>query len=128
MRPALRLTLVAVAALIVAVVIWRVSARPPTQAPQDRGPQVPLALVHEGTVEATIALVGRVGSPAGTQTKLGFPLSGSVQRVDVSLGERVEAGAALAHLDATPYALAAQQAQAEASAARAASAAASVDR
>ena len=124
----MRLVLVAAVALIVAVVLWRVSLRHASEAPANRGPQVPLAIVREGTVEQTIALVGRVGSPAGTQTKLAFSLSGSVQRVDVSLGEHVEAGAPLAHLDATPYALAAQQAQAEASAARAATAVASVDR
>jgi len=123
-----RIAVVALVALIVAVVLWRIAPRRLAEPPQDRGPQVPLALVREGSVEQTIALVGRVGSPAGTQTKLAFPLSGSVQRVDVSLGERVEAGAPLAHLDATPYAIAAQQAQAEAAAARAGSAAASVDR
>ncbi len=131
MKSLMRLALVALVALvavIVAIVLWRVAARRPTTAPRDSGPQVPLALVREGTVEQTISLVGRVGSPAGTQTKLAFPLSGSIQRVDVSLGERVDAGTPLAHLDATPYALAAQQAQAEASAARAASAVASVDR
>ena len=99
-------------------------------APDDAGavPPVPVAVVRPGTVEQTIALSGRVGSPAGTQAKLAFAVAGTVARVDVRLGDRVEAGTPLAELDATGYSLAAQQAGADAQAAAASAAASSVDR
>jgi RND family efflux transporter MFP subunit len=123
-----RALVVAAIASIALIVLWRFfahSAPPPAAALQS---QIPLALVRTGSVNQTMALVGRVGSPAGTQTKLAFAIAGSVERVDVALGEHVDAGAALAQLDTTSYALAAQQAQAEANAASAGSALAGVDR
>lgn len=122
-----RIALVAAAIVLIAAA-WRIIFFHPSAAEPSAQPQVPLAVVREGSVRQTIALVGRVGPPAGTQTKLAFPVPGSVERVDVALGERVERGAPLAQLDATPYSLAAAQAQAESNAADAGAAVAGVDR
>jgi RND family efflux transporter MFP subunit len=91
-------------------------------------PQVTLATVRAGSVAETISAGGRVGSPAGTQTKLAFAVPGSVASVDVRLGEHVETGETLARLDPTSYSLAAQQAGAEANAAAKGAALASIDR
>ncbi len=91
-------------------------------------PAVPTVVVRQGTIVQTIALAGRIGPPAGTQTKLAFAIPGTVQSIDVHLGDRVDAGTALAHLDATAYALAARQANADSSAAVAGAAGARVDR
>lgn len=91
-------------------------------------PQVVLAMAREGSVRETVSLAGRIGSPAGTQTKLAFVLPGALESVDVRLGEHVERGETLARLDPTSYALAAQQARAEAGAATQGAALASVDR
>ncbi len=91
-------------------------------------PSVPLVDVREGAVERTVALTGRIGSPAGLDVKLGFPLAGVVSVVDVRLGDRVVAGQALAHLDTTTLALSSQQATADARAADASAASARIDR
>lgn len=96
--------------------------------PNPLQPQVMLATAHDGTVPESIELAGRVGAPAGTQTKLAFSIPGTIAAVDVRLGEHVEPGATLARVDATSYALTAQQAQAEAGAATEGAALASIDR
>ena len=98
---------------------------PPPAASQ---PGVPVAIVREGSVEQTVALAGRVGAPAGTQTKLSFSVPGTIAAVDVRLGQHVSQGETLARLDDTPYSLGAQQAGAEARAAAAGAALAGVDR
>ena len=123
-----RIAVVAVVAVIVIYAVWRFFFFHGSPLETAAQPQVPLAFVRNGSVRQTIALVGRVGPPAGTQTKLAFSVPGSVERIDVALGAHVERGATLAQLDATPYALVAQQAQAEANAANAGAAVASVDR
>jgi RND family efflux transporter MFP subunit len=120
------LTALGLAVLVVAL-FWltRRSAETPPAALQ---PEVTLATVREGSVAESIELAGRVGPPAGTQTKLAFSVPGTIAGVDVRLGEQVEPGATLAHLDPTSYALSAQQAQAEAGAATQGTALASIDR
>ena len=128
MKPSTRAFVIGAIVVVVAVVVWRLFLSHPAAPDAPRQPEVPLATVRDGSVDQTIALVGRVGSPAGTQMKLAFSIPGSVERVDVTLGEHVERGASLAQLNATSYALAAQQAQAEANAAGAGSALAGVDR
>lgn len=127
-RPIRTLLLLAVAVLTV-VVVWRLVASRNASAPETSAqPQIPVTIVRFGSVEETLALAGRVGPPAGTQLKLAFALPGTVQSIDVRLGQRVERGTPLAHLDATSYTLAAQQATADAQAAAAATASARVDR
>ncbi|HEY2474608.1 MAG TPA: efflux RND transporter periplasmic adaptor subunit [Candidatus Cybelea sp.] len=122
-------TILSAVVLVVVGGLWLVLSR--REAPgsaSSLGPQVSLATVRQGVVAETISLNGRVGSPAGTQTRLAFPIAGSVQSVDVSLGQRVDSGTPLARIDATPYSLAAAQAQSEANAAERAAALAAVDR
>ncbi|HKU68060.1 MAG TPA: HlyD family efflux transporter periplasmic adaptor subunit [Candidatus Baltobacteraceae bacterium] len=82
-------------------------------------PAVSLTTAKVGTYVRTVQAVGRVGAPAGTQSKLSFAGSGVLQAVDVQIGDRVSAGQALAQLDTGGLALAAAQAQADAQAASA---------
>jgi RND family efflux transporter MFP subunit len=89
---------------------------------------VDLTTVRFGTYVKRIQAVGRVGAPAGTQSKLSFAESGILQSVDVQIGEHVSAGQALAQLDTAGLSLAAQQAQADARAASASLAQSRVDR
>jgi multidrug efflux pump subunit AcrA (membrane-fusion protein) len=126
--PFWRILLIVVVALIASLFAARSLFFRVTPPDVTRAPHVPLAMVREGSVKQTIALVGRVGSPAGSQTKLAFAVPGSVERVDVGLGQHVGSGAALAQLNTTSYVLAAQQAQAEAHAATAGSVNAGIDR
>jgi RND family efflux transporter MFP subunit len=126
--PFWRILLIVVVALIASLFAARSLFFRVTPPDVTHAPHVPLAMVREGSVKQSIALVGRVGSPAGSQTKLAFAVPGSVERVDVGLGEHVQSGAALAQLNTTSYVLAAQQAQAEAHAATAGSVNAGIDR
>lgn len=123
------------AAIVVAVAAWFTfghrSAPPPnaaTQAALATARQAALATATLGEVERTVVATGRVGPDAGPQTKLAFPVAGTIAGVDVHLGQHVDAGEALAQIDATPYALAARQAGSDARAAAATAAMASVDR
>ncbi|HEX3368871.1 MAG TPA: efflux RND transporter periplasmic adaptor subunit [Candidatus Cybelea sp.] len=119
----------AVVLVTATALLWLGWGRRPVPAPtQAAGPQVSLTTVRKGVVEETISLNGRIGSPAGTQAKLAFAVAGSVQSVDVTLGQRVAAGASLARIDPTSYSLAAAQAQSEANAAGRGAALAAVDR
>jgi RND family efflux transporter MFP subunit len=127
-RPLRVLLLLAVAVAVVALV-WRLAASRNASAPETSAqPQIPVAIARMGSVEETLSLSGRVGPPAGTQLKLSFALPGTVENVEVRLGQRVGRGTPLAQLDATSYTLAAQQATADAQAAAAATASARVDR
>jgi RND family efflux transporter MFP subunit len=91
-------------------------------------PNVPLATAREATLERTLHLTGRVGPVAGTLSKLAFPVPGTLRSIDVRLGEHVAAGEALAQLDSTSYAYAAEAARADAAAAAGNAALSSVDR
>jgi len=82
-------------------------------------PAVSLTAARYGTFVKTVQAVGRVGAPAGTQSKLSFAGNGILQSFDVRIGERVSAGQALAQLDTSGLSLAAAQAQADAQAAHA---------
>lgn len=82
-------------------------------------PAVDLTTAKLGTYVDQVGAVGRIGAPAGTQSKLSFAESGILQNVGVHIGERVAAGEALAQIDTSGLSLAAQQAQADASAATA---------
>lgn len=91
-------------------------------------PAVSLATATFGTYVKQIQAVGRVGAPAGTQSKLSFAEPGILQSVDVQIGDRVSAGQALASIDTGGLSLAASQAQADAQAARANVAQSQIDR
>jgi multidrug efflux pump subunit AcrA (membrane-fusion protein) len=124
-----RMVAIVVAALAIAASVgWWLLARRESPQTGSAGPGIPLAIVREGYVERTVALSGRVGPAAGTQTKLSFSVPGTVRSVDVRLGQHVDSGTLLAQIDATTYSLAAQQAGADAQAAAAGAAVAAVDR
>lgn len=82
-------------------------------------PAVDLTTAKMGTFVEHVNAVGRVGAAAGSQSKLSFAESGILQSVNVRIGEHISAGEAVAQLDASGLALAAQQAQADARAATA---------
>ncbi len=120
-------TIAAAAVAVIAVLVFVVRHRAaPASAPSRS--RVSVATVRLGSVEETLDLTGRIGPAAGAQTKLAFAIAGTVDRVAVSLGERVAGGTVLAQLDATPLALSARQAQADARAASAQEAYAQIDR
>lgn len=98
-----------------------------TDAPS-AAPAVALSTAKSGTYVEHVSAVGRIGAPAGTQSKLAFAESGVLQNVSVQIGERVSAGEALAQLDTSGLSLASQQAQADARAAAANLAQSQVDR
>lgn len=91
-------------------------------------PAVRLTTATFGVYVKQIQAVGRVGAPAGTQSKLSFAEPGILQSVDVQIGDHVSAGQALAGLDTGGLSLAATQAQADSQAARANLAQSQVDR
>jgi RND family efflux transporter MFP subunit len=125
----LRALLVAAIALAILVTLgWLLFGRKTVDAGLAARPQVPVAAVRVETLENVLHVIGRVGPVAGTQKRLAFAVPGTVRSIDVRLGERVEAGETLAHLDPTPYAYAAQAAHADAAAASGGAALASVDR
>jgi cobalt-zinc-cadmium efflux system membrane fusion protein len=98
------------------------------QSTNNSAPAVALATARVTTYVERVQAVGRVGAPAGTQSKLSFAGSGILQSVYVHIGEHVAAGEALAALDTSGLALAASQAQADAQAARAGLQQSEVDR
>jgi len=98
---------------VLAVGLTSACARGPV-ANSESAPQVPIVRAAIGTIAVTVPAVGRVGSAAGTQTKLSFATAGRIASIDVRVGDRVNAGDTLAELDSAPLALAAQAANADA--------------
>jgi RND family efflux transporter MFP subunit len=123
-----RALIAAAVVLILVCAAWWLLSRNSATPEAGARPNVPTAIVREATLERTLHLTGRVGPVAGTQSKLAFSIPGTVRSLDVRLGERVAAGDALAQLDSTSYAYAAQAARADAAAAAGNAASASVDR
>lgn len=114
--------------LIVGAALWFIAHRGGNPVAAPATPQVPTAVAQDGSIDVTVDAVGRLGSSAGSDSKLAFAVAGRIASVYVHVGERVAAGQALAALDGTTYALAARQAGADAIAANAQAAAAGVDR
>lgn len=104
--------------VVVAAIVFVLRHRTPQQPPQ-RAPAVPLATVRLGTYAVVLNESGYVGAPAGTTTQVAFANPGILRTLDVSVGDRVSAGEALAALDTRAVALEAAQARAEAQAAAA---------
>lgn len=117
----------AICALVIAAALWHVLQRGDPLVAAAAGPQVPLATAHVGRIDVSVDAVGRVGPSGGAQSKLAFAQSGIIASIDVHVGQRVSAGAALATLDAASLSLAQQQAAADAVAASAQAQAAAVD-
>lgn len=119
---------VAIVILAVAAILWIVFHRRASSVAAPAPPQVATAVARDGSIDVTADAVGRVGSSAGSDSKLAFAVAGRIASVYVHVGERVVTGQSLAALDGTTYALAARQANADAVAAGAQAAAAGVDR
>ena len=115
------------AAFAVIALLGACSAKPSAPA-HDVQPAVDLTTVRIGPYTEIVNAVGRVGAPAGSESKLAFALPGILQSVEVRIGERVAAGEPLASLDTGGLSLSAQQAQADARAAAANAQQSAVDR
>lgn len=99
-----------------------------SESAKQTAPAIPLVTATYGTYVERIGAIGRVGSPAGTETKLSFAEPGILSTVLVHVGQRVGAGEPLAQLDTSGLSLAASQAQADARAASANARQSAVDR
>ncbi len=97
-------------------------------AKQNAQPSVSLSTVSVASYNEQITAVGRIGAPAGSETRLSFAIPGILQSVNVRIGQHVSAGEALAQLDLSGLSLAASQAQADAQAAAANARQSAVDR
>jgi RND family efflux transporter MFP subunit len=91
-------------------------------------PATRVARVQERDFTIVLEENGTVGAPSAENSQLAFPSSGVIERIDVTVGQRVSAGEALASLDLRPFELAAASAHADARAANESAAAASVNR
>lgn len=114
-------------ALTLAAALAACAGRAP-DAGSSAAPAVSLTTARFGTFVNRVQAVGRIGAPAGTQSKLSFAGSGILRSVDVSIGEHVDAGQPLGQLDTSGLALAASQAHADAQAAGANLAQSRIDR
>lgn len=79
--------------------------------------RIETALVYRGTLPRLVVGYGSVGGGANAKAELGFPEAGRIASVDVSVGNRVPAGAVLARLDPRPFQAEADEAQANVTAA-----------
>ncbi len=105
-----RRVLIVIAVVVIAAVvggywIWR-SREDALRAQQSQGRQV---AVRRGTLVATVSASGSIAPEA--QVMLNFQTPGTVDTVNVVVGQKIKAGEVLAQLDTTEWALAAQQAQ-----------------
>jgi len=82
----------------------------------DDGPSYRLATVTRSTVTQTVTTTGTIA--AVNSARLRFPVSGTVEDVDVAVGDHVSAGQTVASLDTTELEQQLQAAQAAAAAAR----------
>lgn len=107
---------IAGAVVVVAVVVallWHRGGNAPPPPP----PSVSVVTARSGMFDVRVLAQGRIGSPAGSASSLGFAVPGIIRSIDVRVGQRVAAGEALARLDDTSFVLAVQQAQGDAEAA-----------
>ena len=110
------LVVVVALAIVFAIIFFH---RHPAQAPAAQ-PAVQVARAVVGDLPVRITAHGRVGPPPGSSSSLAFAVAGRHRdRLGHRVGDRVEAGQALAQLDATPFRLAVAQAGGDAQAASA---------
>jgi RND family efflux transporter MFP subunit len=120
--------LVAVVAIVATTAIWRATHSTSTDDAGAHISDIPTVAARYGTIARTITMSGRAGPSAAGGAKLAFGVSGTLEVVNVAIGDRVRRGEELARIDLRPYQLAAQQSQAQAQAQSAAAAASGVDR
>jgi len=77
-------------------------------------PAVTVAVARPGSFALRVDAQGRIGAPAGSTSDLSFGVAGTIESIDVRVGERVTAGEPLARLDGTAFLLAVDQAQGDA--------------
>jgi len=116
------------AGILAALLFLTACSRPAERQPAEAQPAVALSTAQYGTFQQHVSGIGHVGAPGGSETKASFAQSGILASVNVRVGESVSSGEALASLDTSGFALAAQQAQADAAAAAANAQQSSVDR
>jgi len=107
-------TLVALA-LIVVLILYINHRRGSDARPV--APAVQVATATQGTLLVRVNAHGRVGPPPGSSAALAFTVSGRVQRIDVHVGDHVEANQPLVQLESEPFALAVAQARGDVEAA-----------
>ncbi len=108
-------------AIVVVAVAWYATHRgsPSAAASAPTVPSVTLATARDGVFVDRVLAQGRIGPPAGSDTKLAFAGSGILGSVDVEVGQRVASGQQLASLRIAGLSIAVQQARAQAAAAAA---------
>ena len=107
-----------IAVLAAIALIWILIVRSrPHEATAAASPDVKVARAALGDFAVRVPALGRVGAPAGSASSLTFSVPGIVQRIDVTVGEHVVSGQALAELDAATYINSVNQAQGDAIAA-----------
>lgn len=94
----------------------RTGAPPPTAA-EDTGTEVTTAVVRRGEIATRVIAPGSLHPKR--ESKIGTEVTGRIERVLVSVGDRVETGAPLFQIDRTNYAAALAQAEAGVAVARA---------
>ncbi len=106
--------MVACAGLLTAagLYLWKTDAATVTETPRRT------ARVARGTLEQTVIATGVVRPAVGAEVKVGSRISGTVARLPVAVGDRVEAGQLLAELDRAALDAAAEEARAELALAR----------
>jgi RND family efflux transporter MFP subunit len=92
-------------------------APPAVQSFADPCVEVQIVALRRGSIDQAIAASGSV--VARRVSHIGTEVSGRIVRIDVSEGDRVEAGALLFEIDAAPYTIALRQAEAVLDVARA---------
>ena len=106
--------LVVVAAVVVAVVLWRVGG---AAGPDQTDGEIRRATIKRGDLSISVTATGSI--VPRKEARLSFDIPGKVADVLVEVGARVEKGSVLARLDDTTLALNARQADAALAAAQA---------
>ncbi|HXN08178.1 MAG TPA: biotin/lipoyl-binding protein, partial [Candidatus Acidoferrales bacterium] len=105
-----------VALALIVVFILYVTHRHGTDA-RPVAPAVQVATATQGTLLVRVSAHGRIGPPPGSSSALAFTVSGRVQRIDVHVGDHVEANQSLVQLESEPFVLAVAQARGDVEAA-----------
>ncbi len=99
-----KMTLGVAVAVVAAVGGWYVTVAgvTPERADRDKGP-FRTAIVERRDVGATVLATGVVRPRVGAEVRVGARVSGVLERLDASIGERVRKGQLLAQLDSTAF-------------------------
>ncbi|HEV2879511.1 MAG TPA: efflux RND transporter periplasmic adaptor subunit [Candidatus Eremiobacteraceae bacterium] len=101
----------ALVALVLIVVVFIYASHRRASETSPPAPAIALATASHGTLLVRIIAHGRVGPPPGSSAALAFTVTGRVQRIDVHVGDHVEANQSLVQLESEPFILAVDQAR-----------------